>query len=36
MRVGWARADCPPGMMLGNDDYTWAYDGYNVCCIKTK
>ncbi|XP_044016394.1 ryanodine receptor isoform X3 [Aphidius gifuensis] len=29
MRVGWARADCPPGMMLGNDDYTWAYDGYN-------
>ncbi|XP_043461888.1 ryanodine receptor isoform X4 [Leptopilina heterotoma] len=29
MRVGWARADCPPGNMLGNDDSTWAFDGYN-------
>lgn len=30
MRVGWARADCPPGNMLGNDESTWAFDGYNV------
>ncbi|XP_055693636.1 ryanodine receptor [Lutzomyia longipalpis] len=29
MRVGWARADCNPGTMLGNDDSTWAFDGYN-------
>lgn len=30
MRVGWARADCNPGLMLGADDTTWAFDGYNV------
>jgi ryanodine receptor 2 len=30
MRVGWARADCNPGTMLGNDDGSWAFDGYNV------
>lgn len=30
MRVGWARADCYPGSMLGNDDSSWAFDGYNV------
>lgn len=30
MRVGWAKADCSPGTMLGNDDSTWAFDGYNV------
>lgn len=30
MRVGWARADCAPGCMLGSDDSTWAFDGYNV------
>uniref|UniRef100_A0A182IRU9 Uncharacterized protein n=1 Tax=Anopheles atroparvus TaxID=41427 RepID=A0A182IRU9_ANOAO len=29
MRVGWARADCNPGTMLGSDDSTWAFDGYN-------
>ncbi|XP_037915514.1 ryanodine receptor isoform X7 [Hermetia illucens] len=29
MRVGWARADCHPGTMLGSDDSTWAFDGYN-------
>ncbi|XP_034937910.1 ryanodine receptor isoform X2 [Chelonus insularis] len=29
MRVGWAKADCMPGSMLGNDDNTWAFDGYN-------
>lgn len=30
MRVGWAKADCSPGTMLGNDDSAWAFDGYNV------
>ncbi|XP_023317849.1 ryanodine receptor isoform X1 [Trichogramma pretiosum] len=29
MRVGWAKADCAPGNMLGNDENTWAFDGYN-------
>ncbi|XP_057319088.1 ryanodine receptor isoform X9 [Microplitis mediator] len=29
MRVGWAKADCMPGNMLGSDDHTWAFDGYN-------
>lgn len=28
--MGWARSDCPPGQMLGQDEYTWAFDGYNV------
>lgn len=30
MRVGWARADCAPGSMLGCDENSWAFDGYNV------
>nr|XP_036227361.1 ryanodine receptor isoform X22 [Bactrocera oleae] len=30
MRVGWARADCHPGIMLGSDDSSWAFDGHNV------
>jgi len=30
MRVGWAKADCMPGSMLGSDENTWAFDGYNV------
>lgn len=30
MRVGWAKADCAPGSMLGSDESTWAFDGYNV------
>ena len=30
MRVGWARAECNPGCMLGSDDLSWAFDGYNV------
>lgn len=30
MRVGWARSDSNPGMMLGSDDTSWAFDGYNV------
>ncbi|XP_055904493.1 ryanodine receptor isoform X5 [Eupeodes corollae] len=29
MRVGWARADCHPGAMLGSDDCSWAFDGHN-------
>ncbi|XP_071050495.1 ryanodine receptor isoform X2 [Onthophagus taurus] len=29
MRVGWAKADCAPGRMLGADENTWAFDGYN-------
>ncbi|XP_075987921.1 ryanodine receptor isoform X9 [Anticarsia gemmatalis] len=29
MRVGWAHADMPPGMMLGQDENSWAFDGYN-------
>ncbi|KAJ8920014.1 hypothetical protein NQ315_006545 [Exocentrus adspersus] len=28
MRVGWAKADCAPGCMLGSDENTWAFDGY--------
>ncbi|KOB76511.1 Ryanodine receptor 44F, partial [Operophtera brumata] len=27
--VGWAHADMPPGMMLGQDENSWAFDGYN-------
>ncbi|XP_057661319.1 ryanodine receptor isoform X14 [Diorhabda carinulata] len=30
MRVGWAKADCAPGCMLGSDENTWAFDGYNM------
>ncbi|XP_067629190.1 ryanodine receptor isoform X15 [Eurosta solidaginis] len=30
MRVGWARADCLPGKMLGSDDSSWAFDGHNA------
>lgn len=30
MRVGWAKVDCAPGSMLGSDENTWAFDGYNV------
>lgn len=33
MRVGWAKADCMPGSMLGSDENTWAFDGYNVSVI---
>ncbi|KAL3284793.1 hypothetical protein HHI36_018934 [Cryptolaemus montrouzieri] len=29
MRVGWAKADCAPGCMIGSDENTWAFDGYN-------
>lgn len=37
MRVGWARAECASGCMLGSDENTWAFDGYNVSsavCMK--
>lgn len=30
MRVGWAHADMSPGTMLGCDESSWAFDGYNV------
>lgn len=30
MRVGWAKADSMPGNMIGQDENTWAFDGYNV------
>ncbi|XP_025830516.1 ryanodine receptor [Agrilus planipennis] len=30
MRVGWAKADCAPGNMLGSDENTWAFDGYSM------
>ncbi|XP_046677460.1 LOW QUALITY PROTEIN: ryanodine receptor-like [Homalodisca vitripennis] len=30
MRVGWARADCPPGFQIGSDEYSWAFDGFNA------
>lgn len=40
MRVGWARADCYPGAMLGSEDTSWAFDGHNVSmpgnCSKLK
>lgn len=32
-QVGWAHADMPPGMMLGQDENSWAFDGYNVSSI---
>lgn len=36
MRVGWAHADCAPGRMLGSDENTWAFDGYNVSILFHK
>ena len=30
MRVGWARVDYNPGSLLGSDENSWAFDGYNV------
>ncbi|KAL1124812.1 hypothetical protein AAG570_001433 [Ranatra chinensis] len=29
MRVGWARAEYNPGSLLGSDENSWAFDGYN-------
>lgn len=36
MKVGWARADCSPGFQLGSDEYSWAYDGFNVSKLTTN
>lgn len=36
MRVGWAHADMSPGMMLGCDESSWAFDGYNVSIYIIK
>ncbi|XP_054285011.1 ryanodine receptor isoform X1 [Macrosteles quadrilineatus] len=33
MKVGWARADCPPGNQIGSDEYSWAFDGFNALKI---
>jgi hypothetical protein len=33
-QVGWAHADMAPGMMLGQDENSWAFDGYNVSNIS--
>lgn len=33
VQVGWAHADMAPGMMLGQDENSWAFDGYNVSVI---
>jgi hypothetical protein len=30
MRVGWARVDAKSGCQIGSDEYSWAFDGYNV------
>ena len=30
MRVGWARADAKAGYQLGQDDCSWAFDGWRV------
>lgn len=34
MRVGWCKSDCAPGQMLGTDENSWAFDGYNVSNFK--
>lgn len=36
MRVGWAKSDCPPGAMLGADESTWAFDGFNVSVLLSS
>ena len=30
MKVGWARIDAHPGRQIGQDDSSWAFDGYHV------
>jgi len=30
MRVGWMSVDCKPGHQIGSDEFSWAFDGYNV------
>jgi hypothetical protein len=34
MRVGWARVDAKSGCQIGSDEYSWAFDGYNVRMIR--
>ena len=34
MRVGWAKVDSKPGFQLGQDDCSWAYDGWRVRFIE--
>lgn len=34
MRVGWARADAPPGNKIGSDEFTWAFDGFAVSIVS--
>uniref|UniRef100_A0A4D5R9V0 Ryanodine receptor 44F n=1 Tax=Scolopendra viridis TaxID=118503 RepID=A0A4D5R9V0_SCOVI len=31
MKVGWARDSLPPGIEIGNDENSWAFDGFNEC-----
>lgn len=33
MRVGWAKVDFKPGSQLGQDDCSWAFDGWRVYTI---
>ena len=30
MRVGWAKVEAKPGYELGQDDCSWAFDGWRV------
>lgn len=30
MKVGWARIDAEPGRQIGQDESSWAFDGYHV------
>ncbi|XP_043197981.1 ryanodine receptor-like isoform X5 [Amphibalanus amphitrite] len=30
MKVGWARIDAHPGRQIGQDDSSWAFDGYHA------
>lgn len=36
MRVGWAKADFKPGYQLGQDDCSWAFDGWRVRIFTLK
>ena len=35
MRVGWCKADAKPGYQLGQDDCSWAFDGWRVRIVRT-
>lgn len=30
MRVGWTKVESKPGFQLGQDDCSWAFDGWRV------